>query len=164
MCHPFFECVATRTHTLLFLARWVARSSVGSRVARRLPGRHSSVTASPLRCRTGLSVGRRGSGRAAPWCPQGGLLPAGTCWTRLQSSKWGDRVMTAQQKDIGSGLGSHRAHSPEGGTLRSQHTPRQPTPRLPGQLLCDYHRSLARWSWDGGLAGSHSRTVRRVVG
>ena len=49
----------------------VARSSVGSRVARRLPDRHSSVTASPLRCKTGLSVGRRGSGRPPPWCPQG---------------------------------------------------------------------------------------------
>ena len=42
----------TRTHILLFLARWVARSSVGSRVARRLPGRHSSVAAS--RCAAGL--------------------------------------------------------------------------------------------------------------
>ena len=50
-------------------------------VARRLPGRHSSVTASPLRCRTGLLVRRRDSGRPPPWCPQGGLLPAGTCWT-----------------------------------------------------------------------------------
>ena len=50
----FFEATVARTHTLLFLPRWVARSSVGSRVARRLPGRHSSVTASPLRCRSGL--------------------------------------------------------------------------------------------------------------
>ena len=56
---------------------WVACSSVGSRVARRLPGR-------PLRCWSGLSVGRRGSGRPPPWCPQGGLLPQGTCWTLWQ--------------------------------------------------------------------------------
>ena len=48
---------------------WVACSSVGGQVARRLPGRHSSVTASPLRCRTGLSVGRRGTGRPPPLVP-----------------------------------------------------------------------------------------------
>ena len=35
----------------------------------------------PLRCQSGLSVGRSTSGRPPPWCPQGGLLPAGTCWT-----------------------------------------------------------------------------------
>ena len=64
---------------------WVACPSVGGQVARRLPGRHSSVTASPLRCRTGLSVGRRGMGRPPPWCPQGGLLPAGTRWTLWQT-------------------------------------------------------------------------------
>ena len=52
-----FEAVDTRTHTLLSRALWVARSSMGSRVARRLPGRHSSVTARPLRWRPGLSVG-----------------------------------------------------------------------------------------------------------
>ena len=33
-------------------SRWVARSSSGSQVARRLPGRHSSVAAS--RCAAGL--------------------------------------------------------------------------------------------------------------
>ena len=33
---------------------WVACSSSGSQVARHLPGHHSSVDASPLRCRTGL--------------------------------------------------------------------------------------------------------------
>ena len=74
MRRAFFKVTVTRTHILLFLARWVARSSVDSRIARGLPGRHSSVTASPLRCRTGLSVGRRGSGRPPPWCPQGGLF------------------------------------------------------------------------------------------
>ena len=46
----------------------------------------------PDRC-----AGRSTSGRPPPWCPQGGLLPAGRCWTRLLSSMWGDRVMTAQQ-------------------------------------------------------------------
>ena len=33
-------------------------------------------------------MGRRGSGRPPPWCPQGGLLPAGTCWTLL-ADWWG---------------------------------------------------------------------------
>ena len=65
MRRAFFEATVARTHTLLLLARWVARSSVGSRVARRLPGRHSSVTARPLRCRPGLSV----LGKAATLVP-----------------------------------------------------------------------------------------------
>ena len=39
-------------------------------LARRLPARHSSVAASPLRCRTGLAVGRSTSGRPPSWCPQ----------------------------------------------------------------------------------------------
>ena len=71
----------TRSHvpTQCSCTRWVARSSVGSRVARRLPGRHSLVAARPLRCRSGLSAGRGGSGRPPPWCPQGGLLPASAC-------------------------------------------------------------------------------------
>ena len=64
---------------------WVACSSSSSQVARRLPGSHSSVAASPLRCQSGLSVGRSTSGRPPPWCPQGGLLPAGTCWTLWQT-------------------------------------------------------------------------------
>ena len=49
---------------LLFLARWVASSSGGSRigpVAFLVVTR--SVTASPLRCWTGLSVGRSTSGK-----------------------------------------------------------------------------------------------------
>ena len=44
-------------------SHWVARSSSGRQVARRLPGRHSSVAASPLRCRSGLCVRRSSSGR-----------------------------------------------------------------------------------------------------
>ena len=40
----------------------------------------------PVRCAAGLVflVGRRGPGRPPPWCPHGGLLPAGTCWTLWQ--------------------------------------------------------------------------------
>ena len=47
---------------------WVARSSSGSRVARRLPGRHSLVVAGPLRCGLVFVAGRRTSGRPPPWC------------------------------------------------------------------------------------------------
>ena len=36
---------------------------MGSQVARHLPGRHSSVTASPLHCRTGLSCGAQRLGK-----------------------------------------------------------------------------------------------------
>ena len=57
MRRAFFEATVARTHTLLFLARWVARSSVGSRVARRLPGHHTLVAGRPLRCRSGLLWG-----------------------------------------------------------------------------------------------------------
>ena len=57
-------------------ARWVARSSVGSRVARRLPGRHSLVTAS--RCAAGLDFllgavpreGRHLGALKVVFCPQ----------------------------------------------------------------------------------------------
>ena len=76
-----FGCTV-RIHHLPSLGR---QPPAGGQVAHRLPGRHSSVTASLLRCWTGLSVGRRGSGRPPPWCPQGGLLPAGTCWTLRQT-------------------------------------------------------------------------------
>ena len=59
-----------------FLARWVARSSVGSRVARRLPGRHSLVAAS--RCAAGLDFlwgavpreGRHLGALKVVFCPQ----------------------------------------------------------------------------------------------
>ena len=61
------------------LSLWVACSSSGCQVARRLPGRHSSA-ASPLRCRACLSCGAQRLGKPPPWCPQGGLLPEGTCW------------------------------------------------------------------------------------
>ena len=51
--------------------------------------------------------------------------------------------MTAQQKDIGSGWGPTEPQS------RRRYpavpaNPRQPTPRLLGQLLCDYDQSLWR--------------------
>ena len=63
---------------------WVARSSVGSRVARRLPGRHSSVAAS--RCAAGLdflwgAVPREDRHLGVL---QGGLLPTGTGWKLWQ--------------------------------------------------------------------------------
>ena len=74
----------SHTHALLSFTLWVARSSVSSRVARRLPGRHSSVAASPLRCRTGLPVGRSTSGRPPPGGLKVVFLPAGTCWTHWQ--------------------------------------------------------------------------------
>ena len=51
-------------------------SSSGSQVARRLPGRHSSVTASPLRCRTGLSCGAQRLGETAT------LVPSWWCFAR----------------------------------------------------------------------------------
>ena len=70
-CRPEVA-VAQHLHSLSSCL-WVACSSSGSRVARRLPGRHTSVAARPLRCRPGLSVGRR-----PPWCPQVVFLPAGT--------------------------------------------------------------------------------------
>ena len=65
-CRP--EVAVAQHRRPLSSSHWVACSSSGSQVARRLPGRHPSVTASPLRCRTGLLVGRRGSGRPPPWC------------------------------------------------------------------------------------------------
>ena len=72
------------------LAPWVARSSVGSRVARRLPGRHSLVAASPLRCRTGLSSGCRRTGRPPPGVLKVVFCPQAHAWTRLLSSMWRD--------------------------------------------------------------------------
>ena len=48
MRRAFFEATVARTHTLLFLARWVASSSVGSRVALRLPGLDFSCGAQRL--------------------------------------------------------------------------------------------------------------------
>ena len=76
MLRAFFEATVARTHTLLFLARWVARSTVGNRVARRLPGRHSSVAAS--RCAAGLDFllgavpreGRHLGALKVVFCPQ----------------------------------------------------------------------------------------------
>ena len=75
----------TYPHTALFSCLWVACSSSGSRVARRLPGRHSLVAAS--RCAAGLDfLWAQYLGKAAT----GGLMPAGSCWTRHSSSMWGD--------------------------------------------------------------------------
>ena len=75
--------------------------------------------------------------------------------------------MTAQQKDIGSGWGPTEPQSRRKYPAVPAH-PRQPTPRLLGQLLCDYHQSLCIVEFDQAGAGDfrwvHSRPVRRVVG
>ena len=99
----------------------------GGQVVRRLPGRHSSVAARPLRCWSGLSVGRRGSGRPPlgvhrwSFCPQA-------------------RKDTSLEQYVGR-LNHDRT------TVRhwqSPSSPRRvkPTPRVLGQLLCDYHQPL----------------------
>ena len=63
--------------------------------------------------------------------------------------------MTAQQKDIGSGWGPTEPQSRRRYPAVPAH-PRQPTPRLLGQLLCDYHQSLSLvevdQAGDGGLS------------
>ena len=66
-CRPEVA-IAIHRHPLSS-SHWVARSSSGSQVARRLPGRHPSVTASPLRCRTGLSRGAQRLGKTATLVP-----------------------------------------------------------------------------------------------
>ena len=75
--------------------------------------------------------------------------------------------MTAQQKDIGSGWGPTEPQSRKKYPAVPEH-PRQPTLRLPGQLLCDYHQSLFLVEVDQAGAGDsrwvHSRPVQRVVG
>ena len=48
------------------LCLWVGPIRWGGQAARRLPGRCSSVAASPLRCRTGLLVGCSTAGRQPP--------------------------------------------------------------------------------------------------
>ena len=60
----------------------------GGQLARHLPGRHSSVAARPLRCRTGL-LRRRGSGRRH-LVSSGGLFARKHKRTRPLSSMWGD--------------------------------------------------------------------------
>ena len=74
--------------------------------------------------------------------------------------------MTAQQKDIGSGWGPTEPQSRRRYPAVPAH-PRQPTPRLLGQLLCDYHQSLPLVEVDQAGVGDsrwvHSRSVRSVV-
>ena len=73
--------------------------------------------------------------------------------------------MTAQQKDIGSGWGPTEPQSRRRYNVVPAH-PRQPTPRLLAQLLCDYHQSLSIVEVDqagaGGSRWVHSRPVRLV--
>ena len=73
--------------------------------------------------------------------------------------------MTAQQKDIGSGWGPTEPESRRRYPAVPAH-PRQPTPRLLGQLLCDYHQSLFLVEVDRARTGDSlgplpSRTARR---
>ena len=170
MRRAFFEATVARTHTLLSHARWVARSSVGSQVARRLPGRHSLVAARPLRCRSGLSVGRRGSGRPPPWCPQVVFCPQGVdtsleqCVGRLNHDRTTERHWQ--------GLGSHRATVPKGVPCGSS----TPTPAHATSPRATAVRSSpvpfhlgGRPNWSGGLTLSPlpprtaSRWHRRIA-
>ena len=147
-------------------ALWVARSSVGSRVARRLPGRHSSVAARPLRCRSGLSVGRSRLGKAAT------LVPSRWSFARRHT------LDTSLEQYVGrlshdrtterhwQRLGSHRATVPKEGpcgssTPAAAHatSPRAVAVRLSSVPL---HGGV-RPGWDGGpaLGPLPSRTARR---
>ena len=129
------------------------RSSVGSRVARRLPGRHSLVAAS--RCAAGLDfVGRSTSGRPPPWCPQGGLLPASTCWTRtLQYVGRLSHDRTTERH--WQRLGSHRATVPKE-VPRSSSTPaaaHATSPRAAAVRLSSVpFLGGGRPGWSGGLS------------
>ena len=84
------EAAAARTHTLPFLARWVARSSVGARSP------VAFLVATPRWSPDGCAAclwsfcGAQHLGKAATWCPQVVFLQTGTCWTRPLSSVWGD--------------------------------------------------------------------------
>ena len=107
----------------------VARSSAGGQVARRLPGRHSSVTASPLRSRTALLVGRRGSGRPPPWCPQGGL-----CARRHEAGHVSEQTAWGLQRHYG-GIGGRGLFAPQltypgSSWEQGSHLPYTPTGRL----------------------------------
>ena len=132
---------------------------MGSRVARRLPGRHSSVAARPLRCRSGFSCGAQCLGKAATLVPSrwsfARRLTLDTSLEQYVERLSHDRTTEGHWQR----LGSHRATVPKEVPRAIPAHPRQPTPRLLGQLLCDYHQSLplvtGRPGWDGGtLAGS----------
>ena len=65
------ECDSARVDLALLRVAWFVSHHLpplgrllpaGGQVARRLPGHHSQVAASPLRCRTGLAVERSTSG------------------------------------------------------------------------------------------------------
>ena len=75
--------------------------------------------------------------------------------------------MTAQQKDIGSGWGPTEPQSRRRYSVVPAH-PRQPTPRLLGQLLCDYHQTVLIGELDQAGTGDsrwvHYRPVRRAAG
>ena len=84
------------------LAPWDARSSVCSRVARRLRGRHSSVAASPLRCRTVFlwgAVPREGRHLVS----SGGLVARRHMPDTSLSSMWGDWILIAWRVHVSQG-------------------------------------------------------------
>ena len=97
----------------------------GSQVARRLPGRHSSVTASPLRCRTGLSRGAQRLGKTATLVPsrwsfaRRHMLDTLADWRGLQrlcGGKGGRGLFAPQLTYPGSSWeqGSHLPYTPTG--------------------------------------------------
>ena len=157
----FFEATVARTHTLLSLARWVAPSSVGSRVARRHPPPHRCTASLDFPCGAEAREGRHLGALKVVFCSQAQAR------TRPLSSMWGDRVMTAQQKDIDSGWGLTEPQSRRRYPAVPAH-PRQPTPRFLGKLLCDYLQSLSLVEFDQAGTGDsrwvHSRPVRCVAG
>ena len=73
---PVFGRTLSVSHHLPSLGRFPL--SLGNRPS---SGRHSSVAASPLRCRTGLAVGRRGSGRPPPGVLRWSFCPQAQAWT-----------------------------------------------------------------------------------
>ena len=153
-------------HTLLFLARWVARSSVGSRVARRLPGRHFLVAARPLRCRPGLSVGRRGSGRPPPCVLRWSFARRhvlDTSFEQYVGRPSHDRTTERHWQR----LGSHRATVPKEVPCGSS-TPAAAHATSPGAVAVRLSSvpflGGDRPGWSEDSRWVHSRPVQRVVG
>ena len=101
---------------------WVARSPVAFLVA--------ALRWPPDRCAARLDfLWSAGAREAATLVSSGGLLPAGT------------GLDTSLDQHVGR-LNHERTTVTH---WQSPGTP-QPTPRLPGQLLCDYHQTFSTWS------------------
>ena len=142
MRRAFFEATGrTYPHTALSRARWVARSSVGSRVAFLV---------------------------ATPWWPPAAALPVWTfCWAQylgkaatLVPSRWSFArrltLDTSLKQYVGRlshdrtterHWGSHRATVPKEVPCGSS-TPAAAHATSPGQSLCDYHQSLSIVKFD----------------